>query len=160
MLCNILCLLSALPRQGQQSEHRKDHVHLIVAFPNTTTYKHALNVMDLLSAEGKKAINKLMKRSLVSVMSMTTSFTIPRIAERKAKSSTTRPSVSRATTSTLVRMSSLAQPRRTKCSWRWDKLSKHGFTNYMDFYEFVVDTYEDMNYIEVMRCYSGHFERE
>ena len=29
----------------------------------------------------------------------------------------------------------------------------------MDFYEFVVDTYEDMNYIEVMRCYSGHFER-
>ena len=53
-----LCVLSALPRQGQQSEHRKDHVHLIVAFPNTTTYKHALNVMDLLSAEGKKAINK------------------------------------------------------------------------------------------------------
>lgn len=38
-----------------------------------------------------------------------------------------------------------------------DKLSEHGFTNYMDFYEFVVDTYEDMNYIEVMRCYSGHF---
>ena len=33
-------------------------MHLIVAFPNTTTYKHALNVMDLLSAEGKKAINK------------------------------------------------------------------------------------------------------
>lgn len=38
-------------------------------------------------------------------------------------------------------------------------LREHGFTNYMDFYEFVVDTYEDMNYIEVMRCYSGHFER-
>ena len=37
--------------------------------------------------------------------------------------------------------------------------SYNGFTNYMDFYEFVVDTYEDMNYIEVMRCYSGHFER-
>lgn len=40
-----------------KSEHRKDHVHLIIAFPNTTTYNHALNVMDLLSAEGKKAIN-------------------------------------------------------------------------------------------------------
>ena len=38
-------------------------------------------------------------------------------------------------------------------------IREHGFTNYMDFYEFVVDTYEDMNYIEVMRCYSGHFER-
>ena len=44
--------------KDSKSEHRKDHVHLIVAFPNTTTYKHALNVMDLLSAEGKKAINK------------------------------------------------------------------------------------------------------
>ena len=44
--------------RDSKSEHRKDHVHLIVAFPNTTTYKHALNVMDLLSAEGKKAINK------------------------------------------------------------------------------------------------------
>ena len=116
--------LSALPRQGQQSEHRKDHVHLIVAFPNTTTYKHALNVMDLLSAEGKKQSIKCEAQSLVSVMSMTTSFTIPRIAERKAKNGTTRPSVSRAATSILVRMSSLAQPRRTKCSWRWDKLSE------------------------------------
>ena len=109
--------------KDSKSEHRKDHVHLIVAFPNTTTYKHALNVMDLLSAEGKKAINKC--EAVVGIrMSMTTSFTTPRIAERKAKSSTTRPSVSRATTSTLVRMSSLAQPRRTKCSWRWDKLSE------------------------------------
>ena len=29
----------------------------------------------------------------------------------------------------------------------------------MDFYEYVVDTYDDMNYIEVMRAYSSHFER-
>ena len=38
-------------------------------------------------------------------------------------------------------------------------IREQGFTNYMDFYEYVVDTYEDMNYIEVMRAYSGHFER-
>ena len=144
--------------KDSKSEHRKDHVHLIVAFPNTTTYKHALNVMDLLSAEGKKAINKC--EAVVGIRNVY-DYLIHDTEDcrKKAKSSTTRPSVLRATTSTLVRMSSLAQPRRTKCSWRWDKLSKHGFTNYMDFYEFVVDTYEDMNYIEVMRCYSGHFER-
>jgi predicted RNA-binding Zn-ribbon protein involved in translation (DUF1610 family) len=40
-----------------------------------------------------------------------------------------------------------------------EAIREHGFTNYMDFYSFVVDTYEDMNYIEVMRSYSGHFER-
>ena len=38
-------------------------------------------------------------------------------------------------------------------------IREHGFTNYMDFYEYVVDTYDDMNYIEVMRAYSSHFER-
>lgn len=37
-----------------KSEHRKDHVHLILVFPNTTTYKHALNIFKLL---GEKAVN-------------------------------------------------------------------------------------------------------
>lgn len=40
-----------------ESDERKDHVHLIVVFPNTTTYKHALEVMNLLSADGKTAFN-------------------------------------------------------------------------------------------------------
>lgn len=40
-----------------KSEHRKDHVHIILAFPNTTTYKHAMEVFSLLSAPGKKALN-------------------------------------------------------------------------------------------------------
>ena len=40
-----------------------------------------------------------------------------------------------------------------------EAIREHGFTNYMDFYEYVVDTYDDMNYIEVMRAYSSHFER-
>lgn len=36
-------------------EDRKTHVHLIVVFENTTTYKHAMNCFKLL---GEKAINK------------------------------------------------------------------------------------------------------
>ena len=40
-----------------KSEHRKDHVHIILAFPNTTTYKHAMEVFSLLSAPDKKALN-------------------------------------------------------------------------------------------------------
>ena len=42
-----------------KSDHRNDHIHVIVAFPNTTTYKHAMTVFSLLSAEGKKALNKV-----------------------------------------------------------------------------------------------------
>lgn len=38
----------------KQGEQRKPHVHLIVVYPNTTTYKHALEVFNLL---GEKALN-------------------------------------------------------------------------------------------------------
>lgn len=38
--------------RDSQSEHRKDHVHILLAFPNTTTYKHALEVFNSLSKAG------------------------------------------------------------------------------------------------------------
>lgn len=43
--------------RDKKSEHRKDHVHLILSFPNTTTYNHATKVFDQLSSDGKKATN-------------------------------------------------------------------------------------------------------
>ncbi|MEF2860074.1 MAG: Rep family protein, partial [Collinsella sp.] len=41
--------------KDSRSEHRKDHVHIIVAKSNTTSYKHIMEVFNLLSAPGKKA---------------------------------------------------------------------------------------------------------
>lgn len=38
-----------------KSEHRKDHVHVIIVFGNTTTYKTAMSVFSQL---GEKALNK------------------------------------------------------------------------------------------------------
>lgn len=38
-------------------EGRKVHTHIILAFGNTTTYKNVLSIFDLLSGEGRKAIN-------------------------------------------------------------------------------------------------------
>lgn len=43
--------------KDSKSEHRKDHVHIIVAKSNTTSYKHIMEVFNLLSAPGKKALN-------------------------------------------------------------------------------------------------------
>lgn len=43
--------------KDSRSEHRKDHVHIIVAKSNTTSYKHIMEVFNLLSAPGKKALN-------------------------------------------------------------------------------------------------------
>ena len=46
-----------LASKDSKSNHRKDHVHIIVAKNNTTSYKHIMSVFNLLSAEGKKALN-------------------------------------------------------------------------------------------------------
>lgn len=43
--------------KDSKSEHRKNHVHIIVAKSNTTSYKHIMGVFNLLSAPGKKALN-------------------------------------------------------------------------------------------------------
>ena len=43
--------------KDSKSEHRKDHVHIIVAKSNTTSHKHIMEVFNLLSAPGKKALN-------------------------------------------------------------------------------------------------------
>lgn len=40
-----------------KSEHRKNHVHIIIVFPNTTTYKHALNVFSQLNRPGAVCVN-------------------------------------------------------------------------------------------------------
>lgn len=45
--------------KDSKSESRKTHVHLIICFANTTTYKHAFESFNRLSAEGKQALNKI-----------------------------------------------------------------------------------------------------
>ena len=43
----------------KEGEQRKAHVHMILAFPNTTTIQNAMNIFSKLSADGKKALNKI-----------------------------------------------------------------------------------------------------
>lgn len=42
-----------------EKEKRKEHVHLMIVFRNTTTYNHAMSVYQTLSAEGKSCTNKI-----------------------------------------------------------------------------------------------------
>ena len=109
--------------KDSKSEHRKDHVHLIVAFPNTTTYKHALNVMDLLSAEGKKAINKC--EAVVGIRNVY-DYLIHDTEDCRKKGKEQYDPSERITGNNfdIGAYEQLEQLRRTKCSWRWDKLSE------------------------------------
>lgn len=43
--------------QDKNGDPRKEHVHLIIAFNNTTTLNHALDVLNTLSCDGKKAFS-------------------------------------------------------------------------------------------------------
>lgn len=142
-----------------KSEHRKDHVHLILAFPNTTTYKHAMSVFSLLSAEGKKALNKV--EAVIGIRNVYDYLIHDTEACRKQGKELY--SKDERITGNNFDIGAYEQLGTAEKNEMFIELSEairnNGFTNYMDFYCHVVDTYEDMNYVEVMRAHSGHFER-
>lgn len=145
--------------KDSKSEHRKDHIHFIVAFPNTTTYKHAMSVFDLLSAEGKKALNTC--EAVIGIRNCY-DYLIHDTETCRKQGKELYPAEARITGNNfdIGAYEQLGTAEKNEMFLEMGQaIREHGFTNYMDFYEFVVDTYEDMNYIEVMRCYSGHFER-
>lgn len=145
--------------KDSKSEHRKDHVHIILAFPNTTTYKHAMGVFGLLSAEGKKALNKC--EAVIGIRNVYDYLIHDTETCKKQGKELYDPS-ERVTGNNfdIGAYEQLGTAEKNEMFLEMgEAIREHGFTNYMDFYEFVVDTYEDMNYIEVMRSYSGHFER-
>lgn len=118
-----------------KSEHRKDHVHLIVAFPNTTTYKHSLNVMDMLSAEGKKAINKC--EAIIGIRNVY-DYLIHDTEDCRKKGKELYPSENRITGNNFdigaYEQLGIAEKNEMFIEMS-EAIRNNGFTNYMDFYE-------------------------
>lgn len=146
--------------KDSKSEHRKDHVHIILAFPNTTTYKHAMSVFGLLSATGKKALNKC--EAVVGIRNVYDYLIHDTEACRKQGKE--QYASSERITGNNFDIGAYEQLSTAEKNEMFMELGQaiieNGFSNYMDFYEYVVNTYaNDMNYIAVFRCYSGHFER-
>lgn len=145
--------------KDSKSEHRKDHVHVILAFPNTTTYNHAMEVFDLLSKPSCKALNTC--EAVIGIRNVYDYLIHDTEACRKQGKELYSPSDR--VTGNNFDIGAYEQLGIVEKNAMFIELSEairqNGFTNYMDFYSYVVDTYEDMNYIEVMRAYSGHFER-
>lgn len=142
-----------------KSENRKDHVHLIVAFPNTTTYKHALNAMSLLSAEGKKAINKC--EAVIGIRNVY-DYLIHDTEDCRKKGKELYEPSARITGNNFdigayEQLGAAEKNEMTKelCM----VIMEEGFTNFGDFFLHVIENYEDSNYFEVVKNYSGLFER-
>lgn len=145
--------------EDTKSEHRKDHVHLILAFPNTTTYKHVMSVCGLLSAQGKQALNKV--EAVIGIRNVY-DYLIHDTETCLKQGKELYPLEARITGNNFdigaYEQLGIAEKNEMFLEMG-NAIRENGFTNYMDFYEFIVDTYEDMGYIEVMRSYSSHFER-
>lgn len=142
-----------------KSEHRKDHVHLILSFPNTTTYKHAMSVFGLLSAEGKKALNKI--EAVINIRNMY-DYLIHDTETCKKQGKELYPAEVRITGNNFdigaYEQLGVAE-KNDMCRELCNDIINNGFVNFADFYVYVISTYEDTNYFEILKTYSGLFER-
>ena len=144
-----------------KEEERKPHVHLILVFPNTTTYNHAMKVFDLLSKEGCKAINKC--EAVVSIRGAYDYLIHDTDAAKKAKKKLYDPSCRK--TGNNFDIGSYEQlgvaEKNEMCQTLCDIIIVEEFTNFTDFYTYCMANIfpENSNYFEVVKSYSGLFER-
>ena len=142
-----------------KSEHRKDHVHLIIAFPNTTTYNHAMKVFGLLSDEGKTALNTA--QAVINIRNMYDYLIHDTETCRKNGKELYAPSDR--ITGNNFDIGAYEQlgtaEKNDMCKELCQAIMDNGFTNFGDFFTYVMVAYEDSNYFDILKTYSGLFER-
>lgn len=142
-----------------ESEHRKDHVHIIIVFPNTTTYNNAMNVFSVLSADGKRALNTC--QSIISIRQMY-EYLIHNTEGCKKKNKYLYDSSCRITGNCFdigsYEQVSIAE-KNDMCKELCDLIIDMQFCNFSDFYLYAMQKYDDTNYFEVLKTYSGLLER-
>lgn len=143
-----------------KSEHRKDHVHLIVVFNNTTTYNHAFKVFSKLNAQGRISVNKI--EEVINIRHMYDYLIHD--TETCRKQGKELYDVSCRITGNNFDIGSYEQVSVTEkndvvknmCQIIIDEF----FTNFADFYVYVMAKYgDDTLYFEMLKTHSGLFER-
>jgi len=141
-----------------KSEHRKDHIHLIVVFNNTTTYNNALRVFRQL---GEKAVNTI--KPVISIRHMY-DYLIHDTEDSRKKGKYLYPKEARITGNGFdigaYEQISAAEKRELvmeMCS----HISQKKFTNFADFFDYEIAQAGDnaMAVSEAIMSYSGLFER-
>lgn len=145
--------------RDKKSEHRKDHVHLILVFPNTTTQTHAESVFQKLCAEGKQAFNTI--QSIISIRN-SYDYLIHDTETCKKKGKELYDPSERITGNNFdigaYEQLGLSE-KNDICKELCTAIVENGFCNFVDFYSYVIATYEDSNYFDILKTYSGLFER-
>ena len=144
--------------QDTKSEHRKDHVHIVVVFPNTTTYKVAFALFDKLSADGRQALNTC---EYVSNIRHMYDYLIHDTDSCRKQGKTLYPATDRIAGNCFdigAYEQITAHDKDDMCKELCNAILMQGFTNFTDFYAYVVSNYDD-KYFEIVKTYSGLFER-
>lgn len=144
-----------------KNEERKKHVHLILVFQNTTTYNHALNVFNLLSRQGCKAINTC--QAIVSIRGAYDYLIHDTDAAKKQGKKRYDPKCRITGNNFDIGMYEQlgVVEKNEMCNVLCNIIIAEKFTNFVDFYEYcLINLFpENSNYFEVVKSYSGFFER-
>lgn len=146
--------------QNKDGSLRKAHMHLIVAFNNTTTYNHAFSVFELLSSEDKKAINKIER--VLNVRNMY-DYLIHDTEGSKKEGKHLYEENERVLGNNfdIGAFEQLSKLDKMEIQFELAQIIiDEGYTNYVDFFNHVMSNFsERADYKEVILNYSGFFER-
>ena len=140
-------------------EDRKEHIHLIVAYPNSTTYNHIMNMFKVLNKSDKeKAFNTV---QVVYSMENTYNYLIHDTDDCRKKGKEPydkkdRKCINNFDIGVYVQKSIQEEKAQRKEIFNIIKLNR--FTNYFDLAMYIEENYDD-DYLDVLFKYSGNFER-
>lgn len=144
--------------KDSKSEHRKDHVHMILVFPNTTTYNFAFKTFDKLSLPNRSALNKI---EAASSIRGSYDYLIHDTEGCRKSGKYLYPKDCRVTGNNFdigcyeqLSTERIKEIRSELSRWIID----NQFVNYMHFYTSVLTGFPD-EYEGVACSYSAHFER-
>lgn len=140
------------------ADQRKKHVHIIIAFNNTTTYKHAMEVFQKLEYPGKKAFNTC--EPIISIRHAY-DYLIHDTEESKKKGKYLYPPSDRVCGNNfdIGCYEQLSTAEKNDMALELcTAIRQNGITNFADFFDYVLSNY-DNSYFEVIKTNSGLFDR-
>lgn len=144
--------------KGKEDHERKEHVHIMLAFPNTTTYKRAMEVFSSLNAPGKQALNKV--QVINSVRNMY-DYLIhdTETCKKQGKYKYDKAERIEFNNFDIGAYEQLSIDDKNKMTKELcDFIKERKISNFLDFYDMAMKEY-DFSYFEIIKTYSGFFER-
>lgn len=141
-----------------QERHRKTHVHIVIAYPNTTTYNNVLNLFQSLSREGAQCVNTV--EAVKNIRNCYEYLIHNTDACRQQKKY--RYDASERVCGNNFDIGAYEQlgvaDKRLKCRELASTIYEQGFLTFRQFYGYVASNFDD-SYFDLLMTYSGLFDR-